>query len=165
LAKETGKEGPIAQHLVGAKLQKRYPGLKISNESYSTADDQLHRHGDYCLGDTVFHVTVAPMPPVFEKCRVNLEDGLRAYVLVPDRSLAAARQTSELLIPGAVAVESIESFVSQNIEEISFFERDKLSTDFYELLEIYNSRVNESELDKSMLIEIPKNLSRRVNRK
>jgi len=60
--KPTGKNGPLAQHLVGAKLSLRFPDDDVRNDSHSTADDQLGRAGDYQVGGTVFHVTVAPMP-------------------------------------------------------------------------------------------------------
>jgi hypothetical protein len=157
-ARETGKEGPVAQHLVGAKLQLRFPDIEVSNESYSTADDQLGRPGDFYLGDTAFHVTVAPMIGVYEKCRDNLENGYRVFLLVPERALTGARQNAELMVPGRIAVESIESFVGQNIEELSYFARDKLKHGFRRLIETYNKRVDTAETDKSMLVEMPRNL-------
>jgi hypothetical protein len=130
----------------------------VINESYSTADDQLGRKGDFCLGDTIFHVTVAPMPALYEKCKSNINEGLRVYILVPDRCMTATRQNTELTTPGQIAVESIESFVSQNIEELSLFLKNKLVTGLSHLLETYNTRVDASEVDKSLLIEIPQNL-------
>jgi hypothetical protein len=158
VARETGKEGPVAQHLVGAKLQLRFPDIKVGNESYSTADDQLGRPGDFYIGDTAFHVTVSPMIGVYERCRTNLENGYRVYLLVPERAVTGARQNAELMVPGRIAVESIESFVGQNIEELSYFSRDKLKNGFRRLLETYNDRVDTAETDKSMLIEIPRHL-------
>jgi hypothetical protein len=157
-ARETGKEGPVAQHLVGAKLQLRFPDIAVSNESYSTADEQLGRPGDFYIGDTAFHVTVAPMIGVYEKCKHNLESGYRVFLLVPERAVTGARQNAELMVPGRIAVESIESFVGQNIEELSYFTRDKLKNGFRRILETYNYRVDAAETDKSMLIEIPRNL-------
>ncbi len=157
-ARETGKEGPVAQHLVGAKLQLRFPEIAVSNESYSTADDQLGRPGDFYVGDTAFHVTVAPMIGVYEKCRHNLESGFRVFLLVPERAQTGARQNAELMAQGCIAVESIESFVGQNVEELSYFSRDKLRIGVRRLLEAYNNRVDVAETDKSMLIEIPRNL-------
>lgn len=157
-ARETGKEGPLAQHLVGAKLELRFPKIDIGNESYSTADDQLGRPGDFCIGDTAFHVTVAPMPALYQKCQKNIDDGYRIYLLVPDRTLNGARQNADLILPGKIAVESIESFVSQNIEELSDFSKQKLAAGFRLLIETYNKRVYSCEIDKSMLIELPKNL-------
>jgi hypothetical protein len=44
---QSGKDGPVAQYLVGAKLALRFPTEKIGNESYSTADVQLNRPGDF----------------------------------------------------------------------------------------------------------------------
>lgn len=158
-ARETGKEGPVAQYLVGAKLQLRFPSVEIGNESYSTADDQLGRRGDFTVGDTVFHITVSPMPALYEKCKHNIEEGLRVYLLVPDRSLVGARQNAEATAPGQIAVESIESFVGQNIEELSIFAKNRLIDGFRRLLETYNARVAAVEIDKSMLIEIPTSLS------
>ncbi|HAG11089.1 MAG TPA: hypothetical protein DCK76_06855 [Desulfotomaculum sp.] len=158
LAQEQGKEGPVAQYLVGAKLGLRFPNLQIGNNSYSTADDQLGRRGDYEIGDTVFHITVAPMPAIYVKCKSNIEAGLRVYLLVPDRCLIGAKQNTEAVVAGKIVVESIESFVGQNIEEISIFKKDRMKEGFLRLLETYNQRVNEVETDKSMLIEIPQNL-------
>ena len=159
-ARDTGKEGPVAQYLVGAKLQLRFPQIQIGNESYSTADDQLGRPGDFHVGDTSFHVTVSPMSAVYEKCKHNIEEGLSVYLLVPDRCLVGARQNAEAIMPGKISVQSIESFVAQNIEELSVFAKDEIKKGFICLLETYNKRVNDTEMDKSMLFEIPRNLLR-----
>lgn len=80
-ASKENKGGAVAQHLVGAKLQLRFPNLNISNESYSTADLQTQRSGDFRVGDTVFHVTMSPMQGVFSKCQENLHDGDRKSVV------------------------------------------------------------------------------------
>ena len=158
-AHEANKEGPVAEYLVGAKLQLRFPNIEIRNSSFSTADDQLGHPGDFLIGDTAFHVTISPMTGVYEKCRRNIENGFRVYLIVPAGKLAAAREIAEETIPGKIAVESIESFVSQNLEELSNFSVDHLSHGFYRLLKTYNERVDAVEIDKSMLIEIPRNLA------
>ncbi len=157
-SKREGKAGYVAQHLVGAKLQLRFPNIAISNESASTADKPTNRQGDFTIGNTVFHVTVAPMQAVFEKCRQNLTEGLKVYLLVPDAKLAAARQMAEEFCNGHIAVESLESFVSQNIEEISSFNIHQLKTNVINLINIYNQRVDAIEIDKSLMIELPSNL-------
>ncbi len=159
-AKREGKAGYVAQHLVGAKLQLRFPSITISNESASTADKPTNRQGDFTIGDTVFHVTVAPMQAVFEKCKQNLAEGLKVYLLVPDGKLAAARQMAEEFCNGHIAVESLESFVSQNIEEISSFNSQQLKTNVTNLIHIYNQRVDAVEIDKSLMIELPSNLEK-----
>ena len=161
-AQQTGKLGPVAQYLVGAKLQLRFPDIKVSNDSYSTADVQLGRKGDFMIEDTAFHVTVAPMPAVYDKCKSNLDAGCRVYLLVPESAAVGARQNAELIAQGKVAVESIESFVGQNIEELSAFSQKGLLTEFLKLLETYNQRVDQAESDKSMMIEIPANLTQKM---
>lgn len=157
-AKEEGKAGFVAQHLVGAKLQLRFPQLSISNESASTADLPTNRQGDFLIGNTVFHVTIAPMQAVFEKCLDNLSQGFKIYLLVPDAKLAAARQLGEQFCFGQISVESLESFLSQNIDEISVFLDKNLKSSLVRLIEIYNERVDAVEIDKSLIIELPSNL-------
>jgi hypothetical protein len=157
-AQENGKLGAVAQYLVGAKLQLRFPEIAVSNDSYSTADIQLGRKGDFLIKDTAFHVTVAPMPAVYEKCRSNLDAGYRVYLLVPDDAVIGSRQNAELTAKGKIAVESIESFVGQNVEELSAFSQKGLLTEFLKLLQTYNQRVDAVESDKSMMIELPGNL-------
>ena len=158
IAAENGKEGQIAQYLVGAKLQLRYPSARIENYSCSTADEPLKRKGDFLLNDTVFHITVSPMQSIFDKCKSNVDEGFRVYLLVPDRILAAAKSSAEHYLPGRVFVESIECFVGQNVEELSAFSSSKLISEFKQLLEIYNRRVDAIESDKSLLIAIPANM-------
>jgi len=101
----------------------------------------------------VFHITVAPIPAIYVKCRSNIEADLRVYLLVPDRCLIFAKQNAEAVVAGKIVVESIESFVGINIDEISFFKKDRIKEGFLRLLETYNQRVSEVETDKSMLIE------------
>lgn len=157
-ADETGKAGPVAEYLVGAKLQLRFPHIEVENKSYSTADEVTGRPGDFFIEDTAFHVTVHPTPGHFDRCRQNLNQGLRPYIIVPDEYLTGTRQNANLIWPGRIAVESIESFVSQNLDELSTFSKSKTKSNLRSLIEMYNRRVNEVERDKSLLIEIPRNL-------
>nr|AID65809.1 hypothetical protein [uncultured bacterium] len=158
MASERGKEGQIAQYLIGAKLQLRYPSIDVENYSSSTADGQLKRRGDFQVNDMVFHITISPMQAIYNKCKSNGDEGFRVYLLVPDRLLAAAKGNAEMLLPGKVFVESIESFVGQNVEELSAFSSSRLVGELRQLLEIYNSRVDDIESDKSLLIAIPANM-------
>lgn len=157
-AKEAGKEGPVAQYLVGAKLQLRFPELEISNESFSTADVQLGRSGDFLVGNTVFHVTVAPAPALYEKCRRNLKAGASVYLLVRFKDLVGTKQVAENTAPGQIMVESIETFVSQNLDEIAAFSQTQRISEFRSLLETYNHRVDAADTNKSLMVEIPPNI-------
>jgi hypothetical protein len=154
-----GKAGPVAQYLVGAKLQLRFPDVTVPNDSYSAPDVQTGRQGDFQVEDTAFHVTVSPTTAVYEKCVRNIKAGLRVYLLLPDSLVVGARQNASTVAPDRIAVEPIESFVANNIEELSKFSRKDLKSGFRLLLETYNKRVDAIELDKSLLIEIPSSLS------
>ena len=160
-AREVGKEGPVAQYLVGAKLALRFPAFSIRNDISSAQDELSGSPGDFLVGDTAFHITVAPNSGHFEKCKRNIEMGFSAYLLVPDRILVGTRQNAESLVPGQITTQSIESFVAQNLEELSAFSKGDLVSGFRRLLEKYNERVDQAEPDKSMLIEIPRNLQSR----
>lgn len=157
-AGSAGKAGPVAQHLVGAKLDLRFPDCDIEHASYSTADQPRNAPGDFLVGSTAFHVTVSPMPAVYEKCKRNLADGFRVLLLVPDSLLQGTRQNADLAAEGRIAVEAIESFVSQNIEELACFKDDHLKSGLRRLLEQYNALVDRVETDKSLMIEIPPRL-------
>ena len=161
VARRHGKEGPVAHHLIGAMLQLRFPELAIGMGPASTADQQLGREGDFRVGDTVFHVTVAPMQPVYDKCKRNLQTGLRVYLLVTQEHLITAGQTAEMNDLGnRVDVRAIEIFIADTIAELSTFTADRLANGFLRLLDEYNRRVDLAELDKSLMIEIPANLQR-----
>ncbi|QSB03969.1 DUF4928 family protein [Natronoglycomyces albus] len=152
--------GAVAQHLVGAKLELRFPDITINNESYTTADQQTNRAGDFQVGDTGIHVTTSPSQALFTtRCAKNLTDGYRPRVLVPDDKVAAAEQLRELAGLGRqVAVQAIEDFVGTNIEEIAQFTSAGVKSGLRQLLETYNTRVNKVEVDKSLMIEAPQNL-------
>ncbi|MFA5865039.1 MAG: DUF4928 family protein [Phycisphaerae bacterium] len=157
-AETAGKAGPVAQYLVGAKLELRFPEITVPNALGSAPDVQTGRLGDFEIGDTAFHVTIAPGTSVYEKCKANIREGFRVYLLVPDKLVVGTRQNAEMTVPGKIAVESLESFIANNIEELAIFKKDKLIGGFRLLLQTYNRRVNEIELDKSLLIEIPRSL-------
>ncbi len=158
-AHTAGKWAALAQHLVGAKLELRFPNTVIPNNRVMAADASTGREGDFELGDMVFHVTVAPAAAVMEKCKRNLGHGRRVYVLVPEETLVAARQNAEMVAPRRIAVQSIESFVATNIEELFDFTGSGVRSGLRRLLEAYNRRVSEVETDLSLLIEMPSNLT------
>ena len=154
-AGERFKTGEVAEYLVGAKLSLRFPTYDIRNSAASAADRQTEEQGDFQINDCVFHVTVAPNSGHYDKCLRNLADGLRVFLLVPDGMLVGARQNAQQDTNSRVSVESIESFVSQNIEELSAFAGEKVAHNIRRLLDRYNQRVAEVETDLSLQIRIP----------
>lgn len=157
-AKSVGKEGPVAQYLIGAKLALRFPDLDIRNDSYSTSDTQSGLPGDFQVKKMVFHVTVSPMPSHFDKCKTNLLQGYHPNLVVPYRLFVGTRQNADNVAPGQINVRSFEDFVSQNLDELCAVSEGEVVSGFRRLLDVYNQRVDRIETDKSMLIEIPKNL-------
>jgi len=157
--------GAVAQHLVGAKLAIRFDGLEVSNFPYSAADDQAGRAGDFQVGGTAFHITVSPTPGHVQKCADNLRQGLWAYFLVPDSELERTRfRVEDSEARGRVAVESIETFVGQNISELALFEPGRSAGTLKDLLDEYNRRVHEVENDRSLLIDLPAAIAENDNR-
>ena len=158
MARERGVDGPVAEYLVGAKLQLRFPNCQIRNSSYSTADVQTGEFGDFDVGDTVFHVTVSPMPTLYEKCVNNLNDGKAVYIVTLFPLVQATAMAVDRHKPGRIAVTSVEGFVSQNLDEMSKFTIDRSKSRLKSLLETYNRRVGDVEVDRSLLIKLPSNL-------
>ncbi len=155
-AKKRKSAGIVAQHLVGAKLACRFPSIEIANYSSSAADNPGGRAGDFIVSDTAFHVTVAPTPGHLKRCRANLEQGLASYLLVADASLPKAYVLAELEgLADRVSVESIESFVSHNIAELSAFATSNSASTWSTLVHEYNRRVHEAETDQSLLLQVP----------
>ena len=152
--------GAVAQHLVGAKLALRFPGVPIPNHKSTTSDAATRRRGDFEVGSTVFHVTVQPMPPVFEKLRDVEGVGLRSYLLVREGHVLAARQLASLTGVTTAAIVSLESFLGQNVEEMAGFHHETLSRELLKLFETYNARVAEVETDASLRLEVPDVLAR-----
>lgn len=158
-ARQNNKAGAVAEYLVGAKLALRFPNKTIRNKRFSVSDAQSGFAGDFEVGTTAFHVTVAPAPELYERLRSNLESGLRVYLLVAKSQVVGVEQNAAAAVgPGKITIASIESFVATNIDELAEFDGRKLKSGLRRLLETYNKRVDEVELDKSLLIDIPPNL-------
>ena len=157
-AGDRGKGGEVAEYLVGAKLALRFPTYAIRNSAASAADRQTEEQGDFQINDSVFHVTIAPNRGHYDKCKSNLANGLRVFLVVPDRVLAGTRQNVDLEIGNGVSVLSLESFVSQNIEELAEFSGGRVAQNLKALLEKYNERVAAVETDLSLRITIPASL-------
>src|SRR2546425_1341230 len=81
---QRGCEAFVAFHLVGAILQRSFSAIDL-------ADLHLGRRGDFFVGNTVFHVSVPPRPALYEKCKRNLRDGLRVYLLVRNKVVVGTK--------------------------------------------------------------------------
>lgn len=148
--------GVVAQHLVGAKLELRFPDLEVGRDKANAADQQTDRQGDFQLGNTAFHVTVAPAAKLADRARDNILQGYRPIMLVPSSevSFTTGLFKSEGL-SHRVEIVSIESFIGSNIEELAFFNSGNIKVGVARLIRRYNERIEACESDQSLRIEEP----------
>lgn len=150
--------GTVLQHLVGAKFQLRFPDEKIGLDKANAADQQTNREGDFQIGTTAFHVTVAPMEKLIDRSIRNKRSGYRPVIITPEKRVLAARQMVENFDPtmaDKVAVQSAETFIGTNIEEIATYDGSRMRHDIAKLVRTYNERIAAIESDGSLQIEEP----------
>lgn len=147
--------GAVMQHLVGAKLECALGPGKFEHNSFSTADAPGGRVGDFALEDVVIHVTTSPGEAVIEKCRDNLNDGLRPILVTMQKGLTVAEGLSENAgIVDRIDVFEIEQFVALNLYEMGQFKAGGRKAAVVKLVEHYNAVVKAFETDPSLMIEI-----------
>jgi hypothetical protein len=149
--------GAVLQHLVGAKLQLRFPEEKIGSDRANAADMHTDREGDFQVGTTAFHVTTAPMEKLISRCVENKSAGYRPVILTLESKVQAARQMADNVgMSEQISVQSAEIFIGTNIEEISTYDGDRIREGLAKLIRIYNSRIEQIEIDKSLMIDEPR---------
>ena len=147
--------GIVEQHLVGAKLEKRFTDIPIPNYPAHAADAQTERPGDFAVRNIVYHVTGAPGRSVIQKCAENLRQGQHPILLVPqDQEYRASALADDEGVGAQISIVSIEDFLALNIIEISTGE----GVDFFHVLRdivgIYNRRLEQVETDLSLQIDV-----------
>lgn len=149
--------GAVLQHLIGAKLQLRFPGVQIGNDRANAADLHTDREGDFQVGTTAFHVTTAPMEKLISRCAENKRAGYRPVILTLESKVIAARQMADNVgMSEQIAVQAAETFIGNNIEEIAIYDGDKIREGLARLIRTYNARINAIEIDKSLMIDEPR---------
>ena len=147
--------GVVEQHLVGAKLARRYPTTAIPNHPAHAGDAQTERGGDFEIQKMIYHVTGAPGTRVIEKCAANLQVGLYPILLIPQSKKGQAIALAEVAgIADRITILSIEDFVALNIIEMATGEQRDFFSVLKDLVDIYNKRLAEVETDMSLQIEI-----------
>jgi hypothetical protein len=151
--------GAVLQHLVGAKLDCALAGdgITLHHFSFTTSDSQTDRAGDFFLGDVAIHVTTSPGEAVIRRCQENLDSGLRPIIVTLQKGLTVAEGlAANAGIADRLDVFEIEQFVALNLYELGKFKATGRRTAVDELVERYNSIVNEIETDPSMQIAVHK---------
>ncbi|ENR2729107.1 DUF4928 family protein [Salmonella enterica] len=149
--------GVVLQHLIGAKLQLRFPDIEIGSDRANAADLQTDREGDFQIGTTAFHVTTAPMEKLISRCAENKRAGYRPIILTLESKVIAARQMADNVgMSDQISVQAAETFIGNNIEEIAIYDGDKIREGLARLIRTYNARINAIEVDKSLMIDEPR---------
>lgn len=147
--------GVVEQHLVGAKLARRFPEISIPNHPAHAGDRQTSRSGDFTVARLVFHVTASPSLAVIDKCADNARAGLLPILVTPREMTGKARAlASERGIENALSVLSIEDFLAMNVIEIATGEGKEFVEVLWEIIEIYNQRLAEVETILSLQIQL-----------
>ncbi len=147
--------GVVEQHLVGAKLERRFKGMDVPNHPAHAGDKQTDRGGDFSISKLVYHVTSSPSRDVLRKCVNNVRVGLHPILLVPREQENKARILAQ--DEGAdkeMTIVSIEDFIALNIIELATEENKDFFSVLNEIVEIYNRRLSEVETDLSLRIEV-----------
>lgn len=149
--------GSVLQHLIGAKLQLRFPDVKIGTDRANAADLHTDREGDFQVGTTAFHVTTAPMEKLISRCVENKRSGYRPVILTLESKVIAARQMADNVgMAELISVQAAEIFIGNNIEEIAIYDSDNIREGLARLIRTYNMRIDAIETDKSLMIDEPR---------
>lgn len=147
--------GVVEQHLVGAKLERRFPQVRVSNHPAHAGDAQTTRRGDFVISTLVYHVTANPSRGVIEKCADNVRSGLSPMLIVPSEQCNKARVLAEeARIDRELTIVSIEDFLALNILELATDEEKDVYSVLSEIIEIYNRRLADVETDLSLQIQL-----------
>lgn len=147
-AEERGKAGAVAQYLVGAKLQLRFPGIQIPTHPYNKGDrkkrgDDDARLADFELAEGVIEVALGmPDEKHIEQVLTALDDSEAEVWLLARSHRVAAWQAEvgriESSLRQRVVVTSVEMFVGQNVSELAAFSLKAKGETLLALFQIYN---------------------------
>jgi hypothetical protein len=148
-----GHEAVVTLHLVGATLHLAFPEATVDDPVDPVAG-QNPPLGHYLVGDTVFHVSLRPAIPLYEKCQENIDQGFQVFLLVPDKYFCGTRQNAEIILPGKISVASIETFICQSLERLAGFSKSRVGQAIRKLVDTYNDRIRTLESDPSLFINM-----------
>lgn len=149
--------GAVLQHLVGAKLDCALGQGKFDHNSYSTADAPGHRAGDFLVGDVAIHVTTSPGEAVIERCRENLNDGLKPVLVTLQRGMAVAEGLADnKSLADRIDIFEIEQFIALNLYELGEFAAAGRRIAVTDVVNRYNAIIDDVETDPSLAIKFRK---------
>jgi Domain of unknown function (DUF4928) len=146
--------GAVMQHMVGAKLDCALGQGNFEHNSYSTSDQQSGRNGDFFVGDVAIHVTTSPGEAVIERCRDNINDGVRPVLVTGQRGLTVAEGLADNAgLSDRIDIFEIEQFIALNLYELGKFAADGRRVAVSDLVNRYNEIIDDVGTDPSLKIE------------
>lgn len=147
--------GAVLEHLVGAKLSLALPRAKVEHKCFSAADASVQAKGDFLIGDTAIHVTVAPSDALIRKCKRNLREGLRPLIVTTEDGTGGVKALADNEgIAERIDVLEVSQFLATNVYEWIGFQNQDRSGSLGRLVEAYNGIVEECETDPSLKISL-----------
>ena len=148
----TKYEGALLHHLVGAKLSLA-SGKDIEHRGFSVADAPSAVQGDFVIEKVAIHVTTTPSEALIAKCRTNIDNGYRPFIVTKYKGVTAAEVLSENAGLGQrIEIVEAEQFIATSIYELALFNAENIQVKVNQLVEKYNAVVEVCESDKSLLI-------------
>ena len=139
----------------GAKLELILPAGTVMHHGASVADAPSDREGDFTVRDTAIHVTTAPTEALIRKCGRNLDADVRPVIVTTHDGAQGAQALAKVAgIDGRIDVLEIEQFIATNVYERSAFAQTSRRAAINEIIERYNSIVEQHETDPSLKIKI-----------
>lgn len=151
-----GHGDTVTRHLLGATLQCRFPGMCQQALNSATL---LPAGRDFLIGDTAFHVAIAPRDVDIKKCRDDLQAGRFVYLLVPDGTLMGVQQDVAIRARmhdavDRIVIESVEAFISSMIEWQAAFDGNVVAHVFASVIDRYNQRLSVINANPSLFIQL-----------
>ena len=116
-------ENQVSQHMVSRrhKLRLRARPVNFDHNSYTTADQQSGRKGDFSVSDVPIHVT-APRRSGDRTLPRQLDSGHRAVLVTRQRGLTVAEaRAKNVNLADRIDIFEIEQFIGLNFYELGKF--------------------------------------------
>jgi hypothetical protein len=106
------------------------------------------------VGNVAIHVTTSPGKALIERCRDNLNDGLRAIIVTGQRGLTVAEALADNASLGdRMDAFEVEQLIALNLYEIGKFAQEGRRVAVSDFVTRYNEIIEDVETDPSLKIE------------
>ncbi|MCC5786734.1 MAG: DUF4928 family protein [Phycisphaerales bacterium] len=145
-AEDKRKSGDVAQYLVGAKLEARFPGIDLKRAANcgdgTWAKDETASLGDFQIGTTVIEIAVGRPDEkhIDQIASIVSTDAFETWLIVrSDRRDAWIRELADAEVDmNRVSLLGINEFIGQNLGEMGRLDRSQAMAEFKKMIDAYN---------------------------